>query len=54
MMGKDRQPLTEFLAREGQLLVAMLGLIRQSRIAVDELIDVVGRGDHRGDPGAVG
>ena len=35
--------LTEFLVRNGQALLPMLELIEQSRMAIDELIDVVGR-----------
>jgi len=35
--------LTEFLVRNGQALLPMLELIEQSRMAIDELIDVMGR-----------
>jgi putative transposase len=35
--------LTEFLSRNGQALLPMVDLIEQSRLAVDELIDVAGR-----------
>ena len=35
--------LTEFLVHNGQALLPMLELIQQSRMAVDELIDVMGR-----------
>ena len=35
--------LTEFLVRNGQALLPMLELIEQSRMAVDELIDLMGR-----------
>jgi len=49
----DRK-LTEFLVHNGQALLPMLELIEQSRMAVDELIDVMGRGQHRGRAGAVG
>jgi transposase-like protein len=35
--------LTEFLTRNGQVLLPMVDLIEQSRLAVDELIDVAGR-----------
>jgi putative transposase len=35
--------LTEFLVHNGQALLPMLELIQESRMAVDELIDVVGR-----------
>jgi transposase-like protein len=39
----DRTKLTNFLARQGQLLLPALELITHSRAAVDELIDVTGR-----------
>jgi transposase-like protein len=35
--------LAEFLTRNGQVLLPMVDLIEQSRLAVDELIDVAGR-----------
>jgi putative transposase len=35
--------LAEFLVRNGQALLPMLELIEQSRMAIDELIDVMGR-----------
>lgn len=35
--------LAEFLVRNGQALLPMLELIEDSRLAVDELIDVMGR-----------
>jgi hypothetical protein len=37
------QKLTEFLVHNGQALLPMLELIQRSRMAVDELIDVIGR-----------
>jgi transposase-like protein len=40
---KESRELAEFLAREGQRLVPMLDLITESRAAVDELVDVMGR-----------
>jgi putative transposase len=40
---KDSRRLAEFLSREGQLLLPMLELIEQAELAVDELIDVMGR-----------
>jgi putative transposase len=40
---RDSRALSEFLAKEGQLLLPMLGLIEQAELAVDELIDVMGR-----------
>ena len=39
----DRSALTDFLAKQGQLLLPMLDLIQQSRMSVDQLIDVAGR-----------
>lgn len=39
---RDRQ-VVEFFVKQGQCLMPMLELIETSRIAVDELIDVVGR-----------
>ena len=36
--------LTEFLVRNGQALLPMMELIEHSRMAIDELIDVTGRG----------
>jgi hypothetical protein len=38
----ERQ-LAEFLVRNGHALLPMLDLIEQSRMALDELIDVMGR-----------
>lgn len=35
--------LAEFLVRQGQALLPMLELIEQSRMAIDQLIDVMGR-----------
>ncbi len=35
--------LADFLTRNGQLLLPMVELIEQSRMAVDQLIDVLGR-----------
>ncbi len=39
----NERQLTEFLSRNGQCLLPMLDLIEQSRMAVEELIDVAGR-----------
>lgn len=39
----DSKALTEFLAREGQWLLPMVELIEQAELAVDEVIDVMGR-----------
>jgi putative transposase len=40
---KDSRELSEFLAKEGQILLPMLDLITQAEMAVDEVIDVAGR-----------
>lgn len=39
----SERKLGEFLVRNGQALLPMLELIEQSRLAIDELIDVMGR-----------
>ena len=39
----NERKLTEFLSRNGQFLLPRVELIEQSRMAVEELIDVVGR-----------
>lgn len=40
---RTRKELAAHLARQGQLLLPLLELVEQSRHAIDELIDVVGR-----------
>jgi len=40
---QDKRQLTEFLIREGQFLLPMVKLIEQAEVAVDELIDMMGR-----------
>ena len=40
---KDSRKLAEFLAREGQVLLPMLDLVTRAEVAVDEVIEVVGR-----------
>jgi putative transposase len=40
---ENSKALREFLAREGQLLLPMVELITRAEIAVDEVIDVMGR-----------
>ncbi len=40
---RDREGLTNFLAKNGQALLPMMELIEQSQMAVDEVIDVLGR-----------
>ena len=39
----NARKLAEFFSRKGQVLLPMVDLIEQSRMAVDELIDVAGR-----------
>ena len=39
----NERKLREFLVRDGQFLLPMVELIEQSRVAVDDLIDVLGR-----------
>jgi putative transposase len=39
----DERRLTEFLVRNGQALLPMMELLEHSRMAIDELIDVMGR-----------
>lgn len=39
----NERRLAQFFSRHGQGLLPMVGLIEQSRLAVDELIDVAGR-----------
>ena len=41
--GKGERKLAEFLVRNGQALLPMMELIEQSRMAIDELIDMMGR-----------
>jgi putative transposase len=44
IVGKEEsEELARFLAKNGQALLPMVELIEQSKLAVDELIDVVGR-----------
>ena len=40
---KGERKLAEFLVHNGQALLPMMELIEQSRMAIDELIDVMGR-----------
>ena len=40
---KETQALAQFLSRNGQALLLMVELIEPSKVAVDELIDVLGR-----------
>ena len=40
---KDSRGFARYLARNGQLLLPLVELIEASRLAVDELIDVLGR-----------
>ena len=41
--GKGERKLAEFLVRNGQALLPMMALIEQSRMAIDELIQLMGR-----------
>jgi hypothetical protein len=44
IVGKEEsQELAKFLAQNGQALLPMVELIEQSKLALDELIDVLGR-----------
>jgi hypothetical protein len=38
----DSRKLADFLCRQGQMLLPMVELITQARMAIDELIDVTG------------
>ena len=40
---RDRQVLAEFLKREGQFLLPMVELVERTELAIDEVIEVVGR-----------
>ena len=40
---RDSRTLSEFLSKDGQLLLPLLELIEKAELAVDELIDVAGR-----------
>lgn len=40
---KDSQKLAEYLAQSGQLMLPMVELIEASRMAIDELIEILGR-----------
>ena len=50
---RNRKELVRFLVKNGQALLLMVELIEESRMAVDELIDVVGAGADRGGRGDV-
>ena len=39
----NSQELAKFLTKQGQALLPMVELIEQSKLAIDELIDVLGR-----------
>ena len=39
----NEQKLAEFLTKNGQQILPMVELITQSRMAIDDLVDVVGR-----------
>ena len=44
---KDTRTLAQFLFRNGQALLPRVELIEQSKLAVDEPIDVLGRASKR-------
>ena len=39
----DKRAIREFLKREGQFLLPMLELVEQTEVAIDEVIQVMGR-----------
>ena len=39
----DKRAIEEFLKREGQFLLPMVELVERTEVAIDEVIDVVGR-----------
>ncbi|NIP93499.1 MAG: IS256 family transposase, partial [Akkermansiaceae bacterium] len=39
----DKRAMEEFLKREGQFLLPMVELVERTEVAIDEVIDVVGR-----------
>lgn len=44
VVGKeDRAKLAEFLSKQGQHLLPLVGLVEQSKLAVDEMVDVMGQ-----------
>ena len=44
ILGKDHtEELSEYLSRDGQLLLPLVELLETAEIAVDELIDIAGR-----------
>lgn len=40
---RDSKALAQFLAKEGQLLLPMIELVEQAEVAIDDLIEVMGR-----------
>lgn len=44
----DTRNIAEFLARHGEHLLPMVDLIEESRMAVEERIDLFGSGQYRG------
>ena len=39
----DKRAIGEFLKREGQFLLPMVELVERAEMAIDEVIDVMGR-----------
>jgi hypothetical protein len=50
----DPNRLAQVLAQDGQLLLPMLDLIENAQVAIDDLIDVMGRCDEVPNPGGSG
>ena len=47
----DKRAVMEFLKREGQFLLPMLELVEQTEVAIDEVIQVMGRATNRSGSG---
>jgi hypothetical protein len=41
--GTDRRAIAEFMKREGQFLLPMVALVERTEVAIDEVIQVMGR-----------
>lgn len=39
----DSQQLAELLSKDGQLILPLLDLVEQAQVAIDDLVDVMGR-----------
>ena len=49
----DKRAIREFLKREGQFLLPMLELVEHAELAIDEVIEVMGRATIEAVPGRV-